>query len=595
MTNTNHKAQTKTPPDKMPDTTPADRWQLTGRYFRCLRDYRLPFAAMIVCMLCTAALEPLLPLLMKPLLDGESPGGIVPLRYLPYLMFAIVFAIGIFSYCRSYLGGWLDLTMQRDLRAQMTAQMFRLPQDYFASESTGKMTSRYMAFVPALTAPTMPVFLALVQETAKTCFYLGWMFYLHWRLTLVMLAVAPLTIILIRFLSSRMRAIAKRAQESTAKAQSHLNETARLMPIIKIAGADTAIGKTRAAFGALRSAGLRMMILLSAGQPLSQIIVAAPSAIVLVYVLDEMLAGEISKGTIASFIGIMLLMPRSLRVIPRSITMWAGMLAAAEEVFGFLDARPENDTGKRTINRAKGDIRFDGVSFSYPDGKAALRDISLHIRAGETIALVGKSGAGKTTLAQMLPRFTEPQSGILTIDTIDVRQLTLASLRGQLALVPQEAMLFDGSIADNVAYPNGGDDDIERLRRALASADALEFVEKLPEGVNAVIGENGDRLSGGQRQRLALARAFYRDAPIVIMDEATSSLDSDSENKIKAAMRELLSSRTAIIIAHRFATVEFADRVAVLDDGKLVALGTMSGLLETSPLFAELYRAQKLA
>ena len=383
-----------------------------------------------------------------------------------------------------------------------------------------------------------------------------------------------------------MRAIAKRAQESTAKAQSHLGETARLMPIIKIAGADTAIPAPPSAHYAVP---------VCAGQPLSQIIVAAPSAIVLVYVLDEMLAGEISKGTIASFIGIMLLMPRSLRVIPRSITMWAGMLAAAEEVFGFLDARPENDTGKRTINRAKGDIRFDGVSFSYPDGKAALRDISLHIRAGETIALVGKSGAGKTTLAQMLPRFTEPQSGILTIDTIDVRQLTLASLRGQLALVPQEAMLFDGSIADNVAYPNGGDDDIERLRRALASADALEFVEKLPEGVNAVIGENGDRLSGGQRQRLALARAFYRDAPIVIMDEATSSLDSDSENKIKAAMRELLSSRTAIIIAHRFATVEFADRVAVLDDGKLVALGTMSGLLETSPLFAELYRAQKLA
>ena len=583
-----------------PNTTPppssvADRWQLTGRYFRCVRNYRLRFAAMIVCMLGVAALEPLLPYLMKPLLDGESPGGVVPLRYLPYLMFAIVFVSGVFAFCRSYLGGWLDLTLQRDLRAQMTERMFRLPMAYFNHESSGKTTSRYMAFVPSLTAPTMPVFVALVQETTKTFFYLGLMFWLHWRLTLIMLVVAPLTILLIRFLSSRMRAVANRAQENTAKCQSHLNETMRLMPVIKIAGANAAAAKTRAAFGALRSAGLRMMILLSASQPLSQIIVAVPSAVVLIYVVDGMLAGEISKGTVASFIGIMLLMPRSLRIIPRSVTLWAGMLAAAAEVFGFLDAPAEDDKGKKIIHRAKGDIRFDKIRFAYPDGNVALRDISLHIRAGETIALVGKSGAGKTTLAQMLPRFAEPQSGGVMIDDIDARALTLESLRQQIALVPQEALLFDGSIADNVAYPNDGGADTERVMRALASADAADFVSQMSGGVNAVVGENGAKLSGGQRQRLALARAFYRDSPIVIMDEATSSLDSDSENKIKAAMRELLSGRTAIIIAHRFATVEFADRVAVLDNGKLIALGTMTELLKTCPLFAELYRAQKLA
>lgn len=583
-----------------PNTTPpppsfAAKWQLTKRYFRCLRNYRLRFAAMIVCMLCVAALEPLLPLLMKPLLDGESVGGVVPLGYLPYLMLAIVVASGVFSFCRSYLGGWLDLTMQRDLRARMTARMFDLPLAYFRAESSGKTTSRYMAFVPALTSPTMPVSVALVQETAKTGFYLCAMFYLHWRLTLVMLVVAPLTIILIRVLSSRMRNVADKAQENTAQCQSKLNETMRQMPVIKIAGANAAAGKLGAAFGALRSAGLRIMILLSASQPLSQIIVAVPSAVVLFYVIDEMQAGEITKGTVASFVGIMLLMPRSLRVIPRSVALWAGMMAAAAEVFGFLDAKRERDDGKKTINRAKGDIRFDGVSFAYPNGKVALHNICLHLRAGETMAFVGKSGAGKTTLAQMLPRFAEPQQGVLTIDGIDARQLKLSSLRQQIALVPQDALLFDGSIADNVAYPDDGGAQMERVMRALASADAAAFVAEMPGGASAMVGENGAQLSGGQRQRLALARAFYRDAPIVIMDEATSALDSESENKIKTAMRELLSGRTAIIIAHRFATIEFADRIAVLDDGKLIATGTMPELLKTCPPFAELYRAQKLA
>ena len=576
-----------------------DRWQLTARYFHCLKRYRPQFAGMIVCMLGTAALEPLLPLLMKPLLDGEPPGGVVPLTWLPFLMLAIVGALGLLSYGRSYLGGWLDLSMQRDLRAMMSAQMFRLPQSYFGGESAGKTTSRFMAFVPSVTGPTMPMFMALVQETAKTCFYLGWMFYLHWRLTLVMLAVAPLTMILIRVLSRRMRKVAARAQESTARGQSALNETVRLMPLIKIAGAREAEGKTRGAFNAMRSAGLRMMILLSASQPLSQFIVAVPSAIVLSYVLDEMLAGEISKGTIASFIGIMLLMPRSLRVIPRSATMWAAMLAAAKEVFGFLDAHPENDNGAREIKRAKGEVEFENVSFAYTNKTGekteALRGVSLKINAGETIALVGRSGAGKTTLANMLPRFADPHNGAVKLDGTDARELTLASLRRQIALVPQEPLLFDDSVAANVSYPDNASGEDERVRRALQNADALDFASSLPEGLQTIIGENGARLSGGQRQRLALARAFYRDAPMVIMDEATSSLDSESEGKIKTAMRDLLKGRTALIIAHRFATVEFADRVVLLDNGKILAQGTIAELLKTSPLFAELYEAQRLS
>lgn len=596
--------------------TKSDRWQLTTRYFRCLLRHRLPFAAMIVCMLAAAALEPLLPLMMKPLLDGEAPGGVIPLRWLPLVMFALVFALGVFSYGRSYLGGWLDLSMQRDLRAQMTAHLVRLPAAKLRGESAGKTTTRFMAFVPSLTSPTMPVFLAIVQETAKTCFYIGWMFWLHWKLTLVMLAVAPLTVLLIRALSGKMKTVAGRAQEHTAHCQSRLNETVRMLPLIKLAGAEKAGEKTRAAFSKLRTAGLRMLVLLSASQPLSQITVAALSAIVLAHVIEEMLAGEISKGTIASFIGIMLLMPRSLRIIPRSFALWEGMLAAAREVFGFLDSPAEQDEGKRVVHRAKGEVQLQNVFFHYEKNETenngdncdggngngnvddtvanALSDVSLNIAAGETIALVGKSGAGKTTLANLLPRFCEPQSGAVLLDGINARELTLESLRAQIALVPQEALLFDDTVAANIAYPDAPGEHPEKIKRALANADAEEFVRRLPKGESTIIGENGARLSGGQKQRLALARAFYRDSPIVILDEPTSALDSDSESKIKKAMRELLANRTAIIIAHRFTAVEFADRIIVLENGKVSAQGTIPHLLKTSPLFAELHKAQQL-
>ncbi len=546
-------------------------------------------------MLMVAVLEPLLPMIMKPLLDAGGEEFVIEPTLLPYFSLVLVLMLGAFSYGREYLGGWLDATMQRDLRAAITAHLLQLPLRHLRAESLGKTTSRFMFFVPLLTSRVLPVFTALTQGTVKTAVYLGWMFYLQWQLACVVLLATPFVALLIRFLGKKMKIASGRAQRDIAAGQSQLNETVRLLPVIKIAGAAAAEGTLRRAFSSLRGALLRQQIVVAAGQPLSQLIIAIPGAVILVAVVDSLLGGRMSPGDVAAFVGIMLLMPRSVRVIARSSTQIEQMRAAAEEIFAFMDLSLEKDEGKKNIDRARGAVEFDGVSFAYADdAPLVLDDVSLSVAPHETIALVGRSGAGKTTLANLLPRFCQLTAGTVRLDGEDIRNLTLSSLRRQIALVTQDPLLFDNTVAFNVAYPDDSATQMEKVNAALRAAAADDFVAALPQGANTQIGENGANLSGGQRQRLALARAFYRDAPLVILDEATSSLDSETEGKIKEAMRRLLAGRTALIIAHRFATIDFADRVAVLDGGKLIAMGKAADLRQTCPLFAELYEAQKL-
>jgi subfamily B ATP-binding cassette protein MsbA len=545
-------------------------------------------------MLAVAALEPLLPMMMKPLLDSaENTDFFVQPTWLPYVLLGLITLLSLFSYGRSYLGGWLNVTMQKKLRDDMTAHLLRLPLNHRQTETLGKTTSRFMAFVPALASPVLPVFTALVQETVKTAVYLSWMFYLQWKLACIVLVAVPFVSLLIKILGTKMKIAATRAQRDIAASQSHLNETVRLLPIIKLASDSTAEHSLRDKFSSLRGAQLRQQIVIAAGQPLSQMIIAIPSAVILVYVVDALLNAQMSSGDVAAFVGVMLLMPRSVRVITRSTSIFEELIVAAREISYFLGTDTEIDNGKTTIARAQGAIAFENISFAYNQNtQLVLDDVSLTLAPGETVALVGRSGAGKTTLANLLPRFYTPTAGVIRLDNHDLREISLASLRHQIALVTQEPLLFDDTVAINVAYPDGGAADIDKVERALKNAAANDFVAALPHGIQTRIGENGAYLSGGQRQRLALARAFYRDAPIIILDEATSALDSETETTIKEAMRRLLIGRTAIIIAHRFSTIDFADRIIVLDGGKIIASGTVATLRHTCPLFAELYDAQ---
>ena len=571
------------------------RIKLTRRYLAFLFVHRYAFAGMILCMMLSAFLEPMLSLVIKPLIDGN--GGEFPLlrEDVPYAILLLASSLAALLYGRTYLGGWLDVTIQKKLRVLMCSHLLKLSMSRLNDESMGVLTTRIMSFVPTLTSSTMPVFLALVQEPLKAIVYISIMIYLQWELALIILAATPFVSLIILILGRRMKKVARLTQEQTKHCQSALNEAVRLMPVLKIQGGQAAHEKLSGVFSALRGVMLRLSVVMSAAQPSAQIIAAVPISIVVFYAIKALDAGTMSPGDVASFIAVTLLLPRSVRAIARSGVVVEQMFAAATEVFGFLDTPPEVDEGTKDIIRCRGEVAFDNVTMCYANAdKKALSDVSINIAAGETVALVGISGSGKTTLANLLPRFYSPMVGTVRLDGEDISEFKLDALRRQIALVTQEPLLIDDTVAANVAYPEDGNANPEKLRQALQDA-AADFVTTLEHGVNTVVGESGNHLSGGQRQRLALARAFYRDAPIVVLDEATSSLDGETETKIKGAMSRLLMGRTALIIAHRFATIDFADRIIVLNEGRVQAQGTMAQLLKTSPLFAELYKSQKLA
>lgn len=576
--------------------------QLFRRLVSRLLAYWPAASGMLFCMLSIGLLTPVLPWMLAPLLDHgiTKKDYILPATFLPVAFFILVLLESIFSYGRSYLGGWLDATLQRDFRAEMAAHLLRLPFGRLREETQGRITARFMVFLPQMTGSLTHVCLALVQETVKIAGLTAMLFYLQWKLALIVFFVAPLVALTIRHLKRRMKGAAELSQQAATRGQNRLNETVQMLPIVKMQGGSSADGSSGRALGWLndafsrwRGAALRVNIVLAAGQPLSHILLGVPFALVVAYVVGALTSGAMSAGTVASFITAMVLLPPPVRNLTRAMGSWEMLMVAAAEIYSFLDMPEEADNGRREMQRAQGGVEFSQVSFAYTEGRQVLKDVSFKVAAGETVALVGKSGAGKTTLANLLARFYVPQEGVVRVDGVDISELTLSSLRRQLCLVTQQPLLFDDTVANNVAYPDVGCADIPRLRAALSAA-ACEFVFDMPAREQSRVGEGGALLSVGQRQRLALARAFYRDAPLVLLDEPTASLDGGTEAQIKTALRRLLAGRTAFIIAHHFTAIDFVDRIIVLDGGRVVAEGDAAHLRETCPLFAELYELQRL-
>jgi subfamily B ATP-binding cassette protein MsbA len=570
-------------------------WSIYRRLLAYTRPYRMGFAVALAAMVVAAATEPLFPALMKPLLDeGFVQNSSFPLWLVPVALIAIFVVRGIATFTSSYALSWVANRVLVDLRRQMFARMMRLSSAEFEREASGLLISRIVFEVTNATAAVTRALTVLVRDSLVVVGLLGWLLYLNWKLTLVALALIPVTSAVIAVYSRRMRQLSRRNLEYTGELTRVVEEAVHGYKVIKIFGGyDEQAGLFERTVEKLRGFAMRMTVAGSATVPITQLCAAVAVAIVVTIALMQSMDNQTTVGGFVSFITAMLMLLAPLKHLADVNAQLQRGLAAAESVFALLDKAEEDDRGTRHVERARGEIAFERVSFRYPGASAdALRDIDIRVRAGEVVALVGASGAGKTTLMNLLPRFIEPTAGRITIDGVPLPDLKLADLRRQFALVSQEVVLFNDSIRANVAFGSEAEVDDARIWTALEAAMLDATVRALPEGLDASVGERGTRLSGGQRQRLALARAIVKDAPVLLLDEATSALDSETEREVQLTLERTMRGRTTLVIAHRLSTIERADRILVFEHGRVVEQGTHAELLAADSLYARLYRIQ---
>ena len=567
------------------------------RLLRYVRPHAKVFAVAVLGMIAAAATEPLFPALMKPLLDGGF--GVSRQASLPPLVFALILVAifvvrGVLTFVSSYLMAWVGNRVVLELRAEMFARLVRMPTKFFDDHSSGVLLSRVAYDVGGVTAAATTVLTVAVKDSIAVLGLLGWLFWLNWKLTLIALAVGPLIALFVRVLSRRLRNMAREAQYAVGDLVHVLEETIECHKVVKVfGGQDYESRRFERANQRLRGFNMRQTIPAALVTPVTHTLAAIAIAIIVYIALEQSLQGRTTVGEFASFITATLMLLAPLKRLTEVNAPLQRGLAAAESVFGMIDTPVEEDRGTVALGRARGEIAYQGVSFTYPTrAEPALAGIDLSVRPGETVALVGGSGGGKTTLVNLLPRFYAPDAGRILLDGHDIQTLTLESLRANVALVSQDVVLFNDTVRANIAYGRMGRASEAEVIAAAEAAHAMQFIRETPDGLQTLIGENGLRLSGGQRQRLAIARALLKDAPVLILDEATSALDSESERLVQAALETLMRGRTTIVIAHRLSTLERADRIVVLERGRIAETGNHAALLAREGVYAKLYRLQ---
>jgi len=569
--------------------------QLYLRLLRYVKPYWAPFALSIAGMVVTAITEPAFPALLKPLLDGSfvhKEGGL--LAWMPALIVGVFLVRGLASYVSDYTIGWVGNKVVMDLRKGMFGKLLRLPTPFYDNHTSGSLISKFTFDVLQLTGAATSVISVLFRDTLTIAFLLAWLFWLNWKLTLVALLVGPPAILITRGFTKRLRAMSRAQQTAMGDLNHALEESIGCHRVVKVfGGQEYEAARFESGANKVRTFAMKMTSAAAANVPLVQIVVSVALALIIYLAVRQAAADETTVGGFVSFLTAMLLVfPPLRRLTGANQTLQRG-LAAAESVFRLMDEAPERDIGTAELGRAKGRVEFRAVSFGYPGSdRTAVDDVSFSIEPGETVALVGASGSGKTTLANLLPRFYSLNSGQILVDGTDIATLKLASLRANIALVSQDIVLFNDTVAANIAYGRLAGTSEADVIRAAEAAHAMQFIRRMPEGLATTIGENGVRLSGGQRQRLAIARAFLKDAPMLILDEATSALDSESERHVQSALETLMRGRATLVIAHRLSTIERADRIVVLDAGRVAEMGRHADLIAKSGIYARLHRLQ---
>lgn len=568
--------------------SPTD-WSVYKRLLSYVAPYWYLLAISIVGFLAAASAEAYFARLFGDLINEWDNAEVRAAALIPLLMFGAAVVRGFGSIIGETFISRVSFNVVFNIRQALFSQVLALPSGYYDQHSQGHVISRITFTVAQLRDTGTDALRAVIQDGLKVIVFLGAMLWLNWQLTLLFLATIPILSLVVVFSSSRFRRISRRIQNSMGDVTHVVSEAVSGIKVVRIFGGQKYEKNRFERFNRInRQQNFKMAVTKVASAQINELTISIAICILIMLLYDT----QMSSGDAVAFMSWAGLLGRPIRKLSEVNAKLQRGLAAAHDVFEQLDQPVERDFGQEQLESASGEVIFERVSFAYDRGEPVLNSIDLKIAAGQTVALVGRSGSGKTTLANLIPRFYEIESGRILIDGVNIQALTLDSLRRNVALVSQQVTLFNDTLRNNVAYGTLAEDDDEHLSNVLKQAHADEFIDRLVDGLDTVVGDDGVLLSGGQRQRIAIARALLKDAPILILDEATSALDNESERHIQAALETAMQGRTTIVIAHRLSTIEAADQIVVLKEGQIVEQGTHHELLALEGHYCELHQAQ---
>lgn len=565
--------------------------------YRRLLSYALVywsiFIVAIIGMVIIAGASAAFPALMQPMMDsGFVDRDPETIKWIPVALIAI-FAVRVFgAFAAGYGMSVIGRNVIRELRREMFSRLVSLPKSFYDKATTGELISKFAYDVEQVATATTNAITVFIRDTLTVIALFSWMFYLSTKLALVFIIVAPVVAFLVISVSKRFRKISKNIQVSMGSISRIIEEAIKGQLVVKIFGGGVyEVEQFATVNDKNRRQHLRMQMTQALSSPIVQLLIACALALIIYLATHESMKDEISPGTFVSFIVAMSMLMPPVRALTSIISELQRGISAAESIFSFIDLKQEHDKGKYQTDKVAGLLEINHVNFSYQgEGSAALHDIDMTIRAGQTVAFVGRSGSGKSTLLNLIPRLYDITEGELRLDGVNIQDYRLDNLRSHISYVGQDVVLFNDTIEHNIAYGDMKARSHEEVVDAAKAAYAYDFINESSNGFQTVVGERGVMLSGGQRQRIAIARALLNDAPILILDEATSALDTESERYIQASLEKLMQDRTTLIIAHRLSTIENADVIVVMDKGHIVEKGTHQELIELNGHYAALHQ-----
>lgn len=567
------------------------------RSYRRLLSYSLAhwkiFTISIIGMIVVAGTDTALAAYMKPLMDGsfvdKDPEVI---KTMPWILIGI-FVVRVFAMFFSLYGmSWVGRKVIKDLRGEMFSRLMQLPKSFYDKATTGSLISKFTFDIEQVANASTKVLTTLIRDSFTVIGLIAWMIYLNAMLAAMFLIAGPFLILLVSYVSKKFRKVSRRIQGSVGDFSKILEEAIKGQMVVKLFGGreyeETQFNEINEHN---RRQNMRLIATLALSTPIMRLIVGIALAGVIYVATSDSMREVVTVGTFTSYMVAMAMLFAPIKRLADINAELQRGVAAADSVFNLVDLENEADTGTYEIDRVSGDVQYDNVSFVYETGtNNALSSINLHIKAGQTVAFVGRSGSGKSTLLNLLPRFYDLSSGCIKLDGHDIREYKLHSLRSQFSYVGQDVVLFNDTIANNISYGELRGFELDDIVRAAKAAHADEFIANMANGYDTVVGERGVMLSGGQRQRIAIARALLKNAPILILDEATSALDSESERYIQASFEELKKNRTTLVIAHRLSTIEKADVIVVMDHGGIVETGNHESLMREGKYYFSLHQ-----